>query len=71
MGWFSADEIVAAPTIGSENVQKNAPQTVAICVIAIVAVGYVLIKGFVKLHRHHTERCAEQAARREIVRQNV
>lgn len=64
MGWFSADEIIA-PTTNSNTIESNqAAQTVALCIIAAVAVGYVLLRGIVKLQRQHTERVAERTARR-------
>lgn len=63
MGWFSADEIVA-PVSNSENKNENhTAQTVALCVLAAVAVGYIAVKILAKLHRQQTERVAERAAR--------
>lgn len=66
MGWFSADEIVAAPAASSEHT-SNAAQTIGICVLAAVVTGYVLVRVLVKLNRQHTERVAERAARRVAV----
>lgn len=62
MGWFSAAEIVA-PTASSEN-SGVTTQTVAICVLAGVAVSYLFGKAIAKLHRQHTEKIAETTARR-------
>ena len=65
MGWFSADEIVA-PVVNSATTTdgNHTAQTVALCVLASVAVGYLLVKGLVKIQRQHTERVAERTARR-------
>lgn len=57
MGWFCADEFVAHV---ASNEQKSASaQTIAICVLAAVAVGYIAIKLIGKLHRQTTERVPE------------
>lgn len=63
MGWFSADEIVA-PTSSSVEGGHHTAQTVALCVLAAVAVGCLLVKSIAKIQRQHTERVAEQTARR-------
>lgn len=65
MGWFSADEIVApASSSASDSGNSHTTQTVALCILAGVALAYVGVKLLVKLHRQHTERVAERAARR-------
>lgn len=68
MGWFSADEIVApAPIVSSEKSEgHHSAQTIALCILSAVAVGYVLLKGLLKLHRQHTEQVAERASRRVV-----
>lgn len=68
MGWFSADEIVApAPVVNiGKSEGHHAAQTIALCVLSAVAVGYVVLKGLLKLHRQHTERVAERATRRVV-----
>lgn len=65
MGWFSADEIVA-PTTSSSEKTDNTAQTVSLCILAGVAVGYLLFKAVMKLHRQQTERAAERVARRVV-----
>lgn len=62
MGWFSADEIVA-PVSNSDKSEHHTAQTVALCVLAAVAVGYLLVRLIAKIHRQQTERVAERAAR--------
>lgn len=62
MGWFSADEVVT-PVINNVN-DHHATQTVALCVLAGVALGYVMLRGLMKIHRQHTERVAECTTRR-------
>lgn len=57
MGWFSADEIVAPVTNNSSEDHITA-QTVALCVLAAVAVGYLAAKIIAKVHRQQTERVA-------------
>lgn len=65
MGWFSADEIVAAPATASVSEGHHTAQMVSLCVFAVVAVGYVLLRALAKIHRQHTERVAERATRRD------
>lgn len=66
MGWFSADEIVV-PTSSVTSAPSNSghltAQTVALCVLAGVAVGYLLVKAVTKCHRQQTERVAERVSR--------
>lgn len=69
MGWFSADEIVAAPAaaVGGQTQPQcgnHTAQTVALCAMAVFAAGYVIFKAVAKVSRHNTERVAERAARR-------
>lgn len=64
MGWFSVDEIVAPATSSVGPVQSHTAQTEALCVLAGIAFAYVAKKMLSKVHRHHTERLAERAARR-------
>lgn len=69
MGWFSADEIVAAPAAASGGQPQpqcghHTTQTVALCAMAVFAAGYLIFKGVAKINRHNTERVAERAARR-------
>lgn len=64
MGWFSADEIVAPAATSNISEGHHTAQVIAICVIAAVAVGYLLLKGIAKVNRQHTERVAERTARR-------
>lgn len=59
MGWFSADEVVA-PVINSKSEQNHTAQTVAICVIAALAVSYIAVKFISKLLRQQTERVASR-----------
>lgn len=59
MGWFSADEIVA-PAVVSNAESHHTAQTVALCVLATVAVGYIVVKSLMKCHRQQTERVAER-----------
>lgn len=66
MGWFSADEVIA-PTISNAPEKSDTVQTVALCILAAVAACYVGVKVLLKLHKHHTERLAERAARRVVV----
>lgn len=43
MGWFSADEVIT--TAANNNSEKHSTaQTVALCILAAVAIGYVVIK---------------------------
>lgn len=65
MGWFSADEIVAPATSSSGGADHTA-QTVSLCILAGVAVRYLLFKAAMKLHRQQTERAAERVARRVV-----
>lgn len=62
MGWFSADEIVA-PAVLSNAEGHHTAQAVALCILAGVAVGYLLVKAVSKCHRRETERVAERATR--------
>lgn len=62
MGWFSADEIVAPAAVTTTESHHTA-QTVALCLMAGVAVGYLLVKSLMKCHRQQTERVAERTAR--------
>lgn len=64
MGWFSADEIVAPISNSDASEEKShSVQAVAICIFTAVAVGYIVVKGLIKLHRQQTERLAERAVR--------
>lgn len=65
MGWFSAYEIVAPVSVQSEG--HSTAQTIALCILAAVAVGYIIVKGNSKVNRQHTERVAERTARRVAV----
>lgn len=67
MGWFSADETIAL----NANDGGSTGQTVALGVLATVAVAYVVIRTILKLHRQHTERVAERAARRVADHANI
>lgn len=64
MGWFSADEVIA-PTISTTNNTEphNVAQAVALCVIAGVAVSYIIVRAVLKAHKRRTERVAERAVR--------
>ena len=62
MGWFSADEIVA-PAVNSANTSATSTQTIALCILAAVALVYVAAKVFLKLHRQQTEQVATRAVR--------
>lgn len=64
MGWFSADEIVAAPAAASASEGHYTAQSVSPCILATVAVGYVVLRGLAKIHRQLTERVAERTTRR-------
>lgn len=61
MGWFSADEVIA-PVVSSAVTETpnhhTSAQTIALCVLAAVAVGYVLLRTIAKIHRQQTERVA-------------
>lgn len=57
MGWFSSDEIIV------ESNTNEALQTVALIVLAVVFLGYGLIKIFNNHHRSQSERVAEAAVR--------
>lgn len=63
MGWFSADEIVAPTITASAPNGHHVAQTIALCVMAGVAVGYILAKSIIRCHRQQTERAAERTAR--------
>lgn len=67
MGWFSADEIVAPVANSDKSNSDHTTQAVALCILAAVAVGYLACKVLAKVHRQHTERVAERAARRIAV----
>lgn len=69
MGWFSADEIVAPTSSAVETTGHQTAQTVAICALAVTAVGYLLIRAIVKFQRQHTERVAERTARLHMAAQ--
>lgn len=61
MGWFSADEIVAPVSTTADS--GGTAKTVALCVLAAVAVGYIAFKAIASLHRQQTERVAARTAR--------
>lgn len=63
MGWFSSDEIVTTNQMGPSE-EHHQTQAVALCILTVIAGAYVLIKLLLKLHKSHTERLAERAARR-------
>lgn len=63
MGWFSADEILTPIANASNNEQSTDAQTIALCVLAAVAVGYIATKLLTKLHRQHIERVADRTIR--------
>lgn len=63
MGWFSADEIVAPTSSNSSGSDHNVAQTAALCVLAGVALGYILIRAVLKAHKRRTEQIAERAVR--------
>lgn len=67
MGWFSADEIVAAPATAANYEGHFTAQSIALCVLAAVTTGYVAVKVLARLHRHNTERLAERVARQVVV----
>lgn len=62
MGWFTNEEVITTNSVECPN-QQHGAQSVALCVLAAVAVGYVLVKTLLKLHRDHTVRVAERVAR--------
>lgn len=39
-------------------------QSIALCSLAVVAVGYILVRSVAKIQRQNTERVAERVARR-------
>lgn len=64
MGWFSADEIVAPVAVGAAQSETHTTaQTVSLCVLAAVAVGYIATKMLTKLHRQHIERVTARTVR--------
>lgn len=67
MGWFSADEILQN-TSESDN---STVHTAALCVLAIVAVSYLVAKVVTKLHKQQTERVAERTARLATVSSRI
>lgn len=67
MGWFSSEDIIAPVVSSNVNEGHQTAQSVSLCVIAAIAAGYIVIKSIIKLHRNHTERVAERAARRVAV----
>lgn len=69
MGWFSADEIVAPTSSAVGNTGHHTAQTVAMCTLAVTAVGYLIIRAIVKFQRQNTERVAERAARLQMAAQ--
>lgn len=72
MRWFSADEIVAPVASGtSANEHNDTTKTIAICVLAALAVGYVATKLVTKLHRQHIERVAAHTVRINNLSENV
>lgn len=60
MGWFSSDEVVTV------NAQDTV-QTVALGILALVALGYGVVKIFNAHHRSQAERVANQAVRIQTV----
>lgn len=62
MGWFNNEEVVTTNTAACPQ-ENHQAQTIALCIIAAVAVGYVLLKSVAKIHRGQTERVAERVAR--------
>lgn len=48
MGWFSVAPVVANTDCKSD----SSAQTIALCVLAAVAVGYVAIRAIARLHSH-------------------
>lgn len=65
MGWFSSDEIVTTNQMAQSDHHET--QAIALCVLAGVAIFYVVTKIILKLHKSHTERLAERVARRAAV----
>lgn len=57
MGWFSADEIIANNNMSTH----DTVQTVALGVLAIVALIYGVLKIFNAHHRNQAERAANRA----------
>lgn len=63
MGWFSADEIIAPTTsVAQKSEGHHTAQTIALCSLAVAAVGYILFRGFAKIQRQQTEQAARRAA---------
>lgn len=62
MGWFSADEVIASSS-NNNGEQHMTAQTVALCILAAVALGYGVLKLFSNYNKSHTERVAASAAR--------
>lgn len=65
MGWFSADEIVNASASANSEGHMTA-QTAALCVLAGAAATYLISKIIAKVLKRHTERVAENAAKRIV-----
>lgn len=63
MGWFSNEEVITTNNAVCPQENHHHAQTIALCALAVVAVGYVLIKSLVKLHSSHTIRVAERVTR--------
>lgn len=63
MGWFSADEVISTSSNSSIGEKHMTAQTVALCILAAVALGYGAIKLFSNFDKINTERAAVNAAR--------
>lgn len=63
MGWFSSDEIVTNNATCPPQDNYHLTQAIALCVLAGIAVAYVVIKAIIKANKHHTVRVVERAAR--------
>lgn len=63
MGWFSADEVISTSANSSVGEQHMTAQTVALCILAAVALGYGALKLFSSYNKNNTERAAANAAR--------
>lgn len=71
MGWFSADEVIASSS-NNNSEQHMTAQTVALCILAAVALGYGALRLFSKYNRNQTERLAANAARlQRLTTENV
>lgn len=62
MGWFSADEVIGSSS-NSTSEQHMSAQTVALCILSAVALGYGVLKLFTNYNKNQTERVAANAAR--------